>query len=80
MSLLNELKTTSYMNERNTLSLLACQSNEGPCAYSLFVEQQEHTCGTHREDAHIAHTQIFHLRKGEINTVLSKQSSKTEYA
>ena len=63
MSLLNELKTTSYMNKRNSLSLLACQSNEGPCAYSLFVEQQEHTCGTHREDAHIAHTQIFHLLK-----------------
>ena len=63
MSLLNELKTTSYMNERNSLSLLACQSNEGLWAYSLFVEQQEHTCGTHGEDAHVAHTQIFHLLK-----------------
>ena len=63
MSLLNELKRTSYMNERNFLSLLACQSNEGPCAYSLFVEQQDHTCGTHGEDAHMAHTQIFHLLK-----------------
>ena len=63
MSLLNELKGTSYKNERNFLSLLSCPSNEGPCAYSLFVEQQEHTCGTHREDAHVAHTQIFHLLK-----------------
>ena len=63
MSLLNELKRTSYMNERNFLSLLACQSNEGPCAYSLFVEQQEHKCGTHGEDAHVAHIQTFHLLK-----------------
>ena len=63
MSLLNELKGTSYKNERNSLSLLACQGNEGPCAYSPFVEQEEHTCGTHGEDAHMAHTQIFHLLK-----------------
>ena len=63
MSLLNELKTTSYTNKRNFLSLLACQSYEGLCAYSLFVEQQEHTCGTRGEDAHEAHTQTFHLLK-----------------
>ena len=63
MSLLNELKGTSYKNERNFLSLLSCPSNEGPCAHSLFVEQQEHMCGTHGEDAHVAHTQIFHLLK-----------------
>ena len=63
MSLLNELKRTSYTNKRKFLSLLACQSNEGPCAYSLFVEQQEHKCGTHGEDAHVAHTQIFYLLK-----------------
>ena len=63
MSLLNDLKRTSYINKRNSLSLLACQSNEGLWAYSLLVEQQEHTCGTHGEDAHIAHTQICHLLK-----------------
>ena len=63
MSLLNELKRTSYTNKRNSLSLLAYQSNEGPCAYSLFVEQQEHMCRTRGEDAHVAHTQIFHLLK-----------------
>ena len=63
MSLLNDLKRTSYINKRNSLSLLACQSNEGPWAYSLFVEQQEHRCGTHGEDAHVANSRIFHLLK-----------------
>ena len=63
MSLLNELKGTSYKNERNFLSLLVCQSNEGPCAYSLFVQQEEHRCGTHGEDAHMAHIQTFHWLK-----------------
>ena len=62
MSLLNELKEHPIRTKEILCLFLLAKATRGRVLIP-FVEQQEHACGTHGEDAHVAHTQIFHLLK-----------------